>query len=190
MVRWLGLPFEPLASDLTFAAFLRLLFARLLAGDARAFGVHALDGARLRCPTVGWSFGLGCGCLLSACRPFSHLPSSCIRIPTPTSEVCADHRIGAEEGEGKLPNQLSSGITDLLKREYIAIVEPVSSLAVMTGHYRLARLRVSLLPSTRISRDRNPPLSFTAHGTEIKFARGRISKLLHIRGAGHGSCLH
>jgi hypothetical protein len=51
-------------------------------------------------------------------------------------------------------------------------------------------LRVSLLPTTRISRDRNPPPSFTAHGTEIKFASDRISKLLHIRGVGHGPCLH
>src|SRR5262249_20266471 len=32
-------------------------------------------------------------------------------------------------------------------------------LTEMTGHYHLARLRISLLPSTRIGRDRNPSLS-------------------------------
>jgi hypothetical protein len=50
----------------------------------------------------------------------------------------------------------------LLKREYIAIVEPELFLTVMTGHYRLTRLRVSLLPSTRIRRDRNPSLGLMA----------------------------
>jgi hypothetical protein len=51
----------------------------------------------------------------------------------------------------------------LLKREYIAIVESVRFLTVMTGHYRLARLRISLLASTRIRRDRNPSPGLLAH---------------------------
>ena len=72
--------------------------------------------------------------------------------------------------------------SDLLKREYVAIVEPVLFLAIMTGHYRLARLRVSLLASTRIRRDRNPSLGLTAHCPKIKFARDRLSKLLHMCG--------
>jgi hypothetical protein len=73
----------------------------------------------------------------------------------------------------------------LLKREYIAIVEPVLFLTVMTGHYRLTRLRVSLLPSTRIRRDRNPSLGLMAHCPKIKFARDRFSKLLYICGFSH-----
>jgi hypothetical protein len=77
----------------------------------------------------------------------------------------------------------------LLKREYIAIVEPVHFLTVMTGYYRLARLRISLLPPTRIRRDRNPSLGFMAHGPEIKFARDRFSKLLHICGVSHSALL-
>ena len=62
-------------------------------------------------------------------------------------------------------------------------------LTVITGHYRLARLRISLLPSTRIRRDRNPSLGFMAHGPEIKFSRDRFSKLLHICGVSHGALL-
>ena len=77
----------------------------------------------------------------------------------------------------------------MLKREYIAIVEPVLFLTVMTGYYRLARLRISLLPPTRIRRDRNPSLGFMAHGPEIKFARDRLSKLPHICDVSHGAFL-
>jgi hypothetical protein len=62
-------------------------------------------------------------------------------------------------------------------------------LTVITGHYCLARLRISLLPSTRIRRDRNPALGFMAHGPEIKFSRDRFSKLLHICGVSHGALL-
>jgi hypothetical protein len=78
---------------------------------------------------------------------------------------------------------------DLLKREYIAIVKPVLFLTVMTGYYRLARLRISLLPPTRIRRDRNPLLGFMAHGPEIKFARDRLSKLPQICDVSHGAFL-
>jgi hypothetical protein len=79
--------------------------------------------------------------------------------------------------------------SDLLKREYIAVVESVLFFTVITGHYRLARLRISLLPSTRIRRDRNPSLGFMAHGPEIKFSQDRFSKLLHICGVSHGALL-
>jgi hypothetical protein len=46
-------------------------------------------------------------------------------------------------------------------------------LTVMTGHYRLARLRTSLLPSTRIRRDRNPSLGLR---------RSKMSALVHLFG--------
>jgi hypothetical protein len=79
--------------------------------------------------------------------------------------------------------------SDLLKREYIAIVEPVLLLTVMTRYYRLTRLRISLLPSTRIRRDRNPSLGLMAHCPKIKFARDRLSKLLHMGGFSHDALL-
>jgi len=44
-------------------------------------------------------------------------------------------------------------------------------------------------PPTRIRRDRNPSLGFMAHGPEIKFARDRFSKLLHICGVSHSALL-
>src|SRR6266496_3537353 len=55
----------------------------------------------------------------------------------------------------------------------------------MTGHYRLARLRISLLASTRIRRDRNPSPGLMAHCPKIKFARDRLSKLLYMCGFSH-----
>ena len=55
----------------------------------------------------------------------------------------------------------------------------------MTGHYRLARLRISLLASTRIRRDRNPSPGLMAHCPKIKFARDRFSKLLYMCGFSH-----
>jgi hypothetical protein len=73
----------------------------------------------------------------------------------------------------------------LPKREYIPIVESVLFLTVMTGHYRLARLRISLLASTRIRRDRNPSPGLMAHCPKIKFARDRFSKLLNMCGFSH-----
>jgi hypothetical protein len=55
----------------------------------------------------------------------------------------------------------------------------------MTGHYRLARLRISLLASTRIRRDRNPSPGLMAHCPKIKFARDHFSKLLYMCGFSH-----
>jgi hypothetical protein len=75
--------------------------------------------------------------------------------------------------------------SELPKREYIPIVESVLFLTVMTGHYRLARLRISLLASTRIRRDRNPSPGLMAHCPKVKFARDRFSKLLYMCGFRH-----
>ncbi len=125
---------------LAFAASLRLLFARLLAGDARAFGVHALDGAAFVVPPLGGTLAwvVGAFWVLVGHFPISrHRAYLCIRF----QKRCGDERKIANrlhtpehhadvEGLRRLPHR-SRG------RWRITIPEPS-----IVRHNRLAEKRI------------------------------------------------